>query len=46
MYLMYAASALALNTIIRSGVAAVFPLFTVQMYHNVGVHSPLRIYHY
>lgn len=32
----YSASAFAANTMIRSGVAAAFPLFTVQMFHNVG----------
>ncbi|KAG7441532.1 MFS general substrate transporter [Guyanagaster necrorhizus] len=37
-YLMYAASAFAANTIIRSLVAAAFPLFTVQMYHNLGIN--------
>lgn len=34
-YMMYAASAFAANTIIRSAVGAAFPLFTVQMYHKV-----------
>ncbi|KAF9048119.1 MFS polyamine transporter [Hymenopellis radicata] len=37
-YLMYAASAFASNTIIRSLVASAFPLFTVQMYHNLGIN--------
>ncbi|KIY65609.1 MFS general substrate transporter [Cylindrobasidium torrendii FP15055 ss-10] len=37
-YLMYAASGLASNTILRSLVAAAFPLFTTQMYHNLGVN--------
>ncbi len=32
---MYAASAFASNTIVRSLVASAFPLFTVQMYHSV-----------
>ncbi|KZS90135.1 MFS polyamine transporter [Sistotremastrum niveocremeum HHB9708] len=36
-YLMYSASALAANTVIRSAVAAAFPLFTVQMFDNLGV---------
>ncbi|KZV65969.1 MFS polyamine transporter [Peniophora sp. CONT] len=36
-YLMYAASALAANTIIRSAVGAAFPLFTTKMYHGLGV---------
>ena len=34
---MYAASALGANTLIRSAVAAVFPLFTVQMFTKMGV---------
>ena len=34
-YLMYAASAFAANTMIRSGVAAAFPLFTTQMFKGV-----------
>jgi DHA1 family multidrug resistance protein-like MFS transporter len=34
-YLMYAASAFAANTMIRSGVAAAFPLFTTQMFRGV-----------
>ncbi|RDB16604.1 hypothetical protein Hypma_002799 [Hypsizygus marmoreus] len=37
-YLMYSASAFAANTIIRSAVAAAFPLFTVQMFTNLGVN--------
>ncbi|KAK0440401.1 MFS polyamine transporter [Desarmillaria tabescens] len=37
-YLIHAASAFAANTIIRSLVAAAFPLFTVQMYHNLGIN--------
>ncbi|KAJ7674080.1 MFS polyamine transporter [Mycena polygramma] len=37
-YLMYSASAFAANTFIRSLVAAGFPLFTVQMFTNLGVH--------
>ena len=35
---MYAASALAANTVIRSAVAAGFPLFTTQMFTNLGVN--------
>ena len=34
---MYAASALAANTMARSAVGAAFPLFTTQMYHGMGV---------
>jgi len=34
---MYSASAFAANTVIRSAVAAVFPLFTTQMFTNVRV---------
>ncbi|KAG6853761.1 hypothetical protein C0991_001591 [Blastosporella zonata] len=37
-YLMYSASAFAANTVIRSAVAASFPLFTVQMFNNLGVN--------
>ncbi|KAJ7240402.1 MFS polyamine transporter [Mycena haematopus] len=36
-YLMYSASAFAANTICRSISAAVFPLFTVQFFHKLGV---------
>ncbi|KIK56943.1 hypothetical protein GYMLUDRAFT_173629 [Collybiopsis luxurians FD-317 M1] len=36
-YLMYSASALASSTMIRSAVAAAFPLFTTQMYNNLGI---------
>ncbi|KZP25669.1 MFS general substrate transporter [Athelia psychrophila] len=36
-YLMFASSAFAANTIIRSAVAAAFPLFTVQMFQGMGV---------
>ncbi|VDB86995.1 unnamed protein product [Peniophora sp. CBMAI 1063] len=36
-YLMHAASALAANTIVRSAIAAAFPLFTTQMYERMGV---------
>lgn len=34
-YQKYAASAFAANTMIRSGVAAAYPLFTTQMFQNV-----------
>ncbi|THV00011.1 MFS polyamine transporter [Dendrothele bispora CBS 962.96] len=37
-YLMYSASAFASNTVIRSLVGAAFPLFTVQMYTNMGIN--------
>ncbi|KAF9524912.1 MFS polyamine transporter [Crepidotus variabilis] len=37
-YLMYSSSAFAANTIVRSAVAAAFPLFTVQMFTNLGVN--------
>ncbi|KAF9070243.1 major facilitator superfamily domain-containing protein [Rhodocollybia butyracea] len=37
-YLMLAASALASNTMIRSLVGSGFPLFTAQMYHNLGIN--------
>ncbi|KIK54761.1 hypothetical protein GYMLUDRAFT_176754 [Collybiopsis luxurians FD-317 M1] len=37
-YLMYSASAFSANTTIRSLVAAAFPLFTVQMYTNLGIN--------
>ncbi|KAK7451300.1 hypothetical protein VKT23_012641 [Stygiomarasmius scandens] len=37
-YLMYSASAFASNTVIRSLVAAAFPLFTVQMYTGMGIN--------
>ncbi|KAF9018948.1 major facilitator superfamily domain-containing protein, partial [Rhodocollybia butyracea] len=37
-YLMLAASALASNTMIRSLVGSAFPLFTVQMYENLGIN--------
>jgi MFS transporter, DHA1 family, multidrug resistance protein len=35
---MYAASALAGHTIIRSATGAVFPLFTTQMFINLGIN--------
>ena len=37
---MYAASAFAVNTAIRSAVAAAFPLFTTQMFTNVRFNNP------
>jgi multidrug resistance protein len=37
-YLMYSASAFAANTVIRSAAAASFPLFTVQLFTNLGVN--------
>ncbi|KAF3033538.1 hypothetical protein E8E11_000984 [Didymella keratinophila] len=37
-YLGYAASALAASTVLRSIAGAVFPLFTAQMYTNLGIH--------
>jgi hypothetical protein len=37
-YLMYAASALAGHTIIRSATGAAFPLFTTQMFLNLGIN--------
>ncbi|KAJ5496982.1 Major facilitator superfamily domain general substrate transporter [Penicillium fimorum] len=37
-YTIYAASVLAAAAIFRSVVGAAFPLFTTQMYHNLGVH--------
>lgn len=37
-YTIYAASVLAAAAIFRSVIGAVFPLFTTQMYHNLGIH--------
>ena len=37
-YLMFANSAIAANTLIRSMLGGAFPLFAVQMYHNLGVN--------
>ncbi|KAL2848400.1 putative MFS transporter [Aspergillus pseudoustus] len=37
-YTIYAASVLAACAIFRSVIGAVFPLFTAQMYHNLGIH--------
>ncbi|KAG5644441.1 hypothetical protein DXG03_008536 [Asterophora parasitica] len=43
-YLMYSASAFAANTMIRSAVAAAFPLFTTQMFTNMGVNWALTLF--
>lgn len=37
-YLIYAASAIAGNTFLRSAAACAFPLFATQMFHNMGVN--------
>ncbi|RFU34773.1 hypothetical protein B7463_g1525, partial [Scytalidium lignicola] len=37
-YVIYAASVLAANSVLRSLFGAAFPLFTSQMYKNLGVH--------
>ena len=37
-YTIYAASVLAANSVLRSLFGAVFPLFTVQMFDNLGIH--------
>ncbi|KAI1102655.1 polyamine transporter 1 [Jackrogersella minutella] len=37
-YVMYAASALAANSVLRSIFGAAFPLFTTAMYNNLGIH--------
>lgn len=37
-YLMFANSAIAANTVMRSAVGGSFPLFAVQMYHKLGVN--------
>jgi hypothetical protein len=37
-YTIYAASVLAANSVLRSLFGAAFPLFTVQMYNNLGIH--------
>ncbi|KAI0946742.1 hypothetical protein AcW1_010117 [Taiwanofungus camphoratus] len=37
-YLGYTASALAASTMVRSAVGAAFPLFTTQMFHNLGIN--------
>jgi MFS transporter, DHA1 family, multidrug resistance protein len=41
---MYSASAFAANTVVRSAVAAAFPLFTVQMFTNVSPAVALNTY--
>jgi multidrug resistance protein len=37
-YTIYAASVLAANSVLRSLFGAIFPLFTTQMYDNLGIH--------
>jgi MFS family permease len=37
-YTLFAASALAANAVLRSVFGAAFPLFTTQMYDNLGIH--------
>lgn len=37
-YTIYAASVLAANSVLRSLLGAAFPLFTAQMYDNLGIH--------
>lgn len=37
-YTIYAASVLAANSVLRSLFGAAFPLFTTQMYRNLGIH--------
>lgn len=37
-YTIYAASVLAANSVLRSLFGAAFPLFTTQMYNNLGIH--------
>ncbi|CAM2699820.1 unnamed protein product [Rotaria socialis] len=37
-YVIYAASVLAANSVLRSLFGAIFPLFTTQMFHNLGIH--------
>ena len=37
-YVVYAASVLAANAVLRSLLGAAFPLFTTDMYHNLGIH--------
>ncbi|KAI9739862.1 MAG: MFS siderochrome iron transporter 1 [Claussenomyces sp. TS43310] len=37
-YVIYAASVLAANTVLRSLFGAAFPLFTTDMYNNLGIH--------
>lgn len=45
-YLMFAASALAANTIVRSAVGAAFPLFTRQMFNKMGTQWALTMIGY
>lgn len=42
-YLRYAASALAANAVLRSLFGAIFPLFTVQMFHGLGNNWALTL---
>ncbi|ODV96442.1 hypothetical protein PACTADRAFT_75565 [Pachysolen tannophilus NRRL Y-2460] len=37
-YRLFAASGMAANSLIRSAMAGVFPLFTLQMYEKLGIH--------
>jgi MFS family permease len=37
-YMMFANSAIAANTLVRSALGGSFPLFATQMYHNLGVN--------
>ena len=37
-YTIYAASVLAAGAMLRAFIGAAFPLFTTQMYHNLGIH--------
>lgn len=37
-YMMFANSAIAANTLVRSALGGAFPLFATQMYHNLGVN--------
>ena len=41
-YTIFAASVLAANSVLRSLFGAAFPLFTTQMYHNLGKYSSPR----
>ncbi|KAI5481610.1 MFS transporter [Pseudohyphozyma bogoriensis] len=43
-YLQFAASALAANTVLRSIFGAVFPMFTDQMFHNLGSNWALTVF--
>ncbi|KAK7021666.1 major facilitator superfamily domain-containing protein [Favolaschia claudopus] len=42
-YLIHSATALAANTLCRSLMAAGFPLFTVQIFHKLGIHWALTV---